>query len=145
MIPILDYAAWIKRHSAPLDADVEDSVRGIIDQVRRDGDTALRVLTERFDGVRLDEIRVPEAALSAAHGQAPSEWRSLIETAADNIRRFHVHQCQESWYIDDGDGVRLGQRIVPLERAGLYVPGGTAAYPSSVLMNAIPAPGGGRF
>ncbi len=139
MIPILDYPAWKRRCTAPLDGEVEDSVRGIIDQVNRDGDKALRALTERFDGVLLDEIRVPEAALAAAHEQAPPEWRSLIETAADNIRRFHVHQCQESWYIDDGDGVRLGQRIVPLERAGLYVPGGTAAYPSSVLMNAIPA------
>ena len=141
MIPVLDYAAWLKRRAVPkcADGDVGESVRLIIGEVRRGKDRALHALTERFDDVRLQAIRVPEAALAAAYAQAPGAWCDLIEAAADNIRRFHRHQCQESWYVDDGDGVRLGQRIVPLERVGLYVPGGTAAYPSSVLMTAIPA------
>ena len=139
MIPIVDYAAWDRVREAPVHADVEEAVKDIIRAVACEGDAALRALTARFDDVQLQQIRVPPSALSGAYAQAPRAWRELILAAAGNIRRFHLHQRPSSWYVDDGDDVRLGQRVLPMERAGLYVPGGAAAYPSSVLMNVIPA------
>src|SRR5690606_13824739 len=95
--------------------------------------------TQRFDRVRPDPVRIPVEDLEAAAEALDDELRSVIAEAADNIRRFHEYQRQVSWFTEDGDGVVLGQRILPLERIGLYVPGGTAFYPSSLLMNAIPA------
>ncbi len=139
MIPVLRYPAWIRPRVAASHEDVEDSVQDIIRAVVCDGDDALRAFTKRFDGTRLTDIRVPERVLAEAYVQADAQWRSFMGAAAGNIRRFHEHQRLTTWYVADGDGVKLGQRIVPIERAGLYVPGGTAAYPSSVLMNAIPA------
>ena len=118
---------------------MDDAARAIIAQVRRDGDAALAALTERFDGVRPATLRVPAEALDAALDATDPELRAIIEEAAANIRRFHEQQRERSWFTEDGDGVVLGQRIVPMARVGLYVPGGTAAYPSSVLMNVIPA------
>jgi len=114
-------------------------VREIIRSVASGGDNSLRALTERFDGVRLSRIRVPDEVLASAYSATSPSWRRRVGAAAENIRRFHEHQREETWYIDDGDEVKLGQRVVPIQRVGLYVPGGTAAYPSSVLMNAIPA------
>src|SRR5690606_21047448 len=107
--------------------------------VRARGDAALAAYTERFDAARVPALKVPEAALEAAYAEMDPALKDVIAAAADNIRRFHQHQVQRSWFTDDGDGVLLGQRIVPLERVGLYVPGGKAFYPSSLLMNAIPA------
>lgn len=86
--------------------------------------------------MQLAAIRVPDLALDEAHAQASSSWLTTLERVADNIRRFHRDQRQAAWYMDKGDGETLGQRILPMERVGLYVPGGTAAYPSSVLMTA---------
>ena len=139
MIPITDYASWCRRAESSPHEDVEEAVCAIVRSVQREGDAALHRYTERFDGVRPEAFRVCEKALTAAHAAAPSAWLRVVEAAAGNIRRFHERQVQQSWYADDGDGVLLGQRVVAIERAGLYVPGGTAAYPSSVLMNAIPA------
>ena len=145
LIPIVPYAERAERlraileRGATFDPAVEEAARSILDRVRRDGDTALADLTEQFDGVRPDPLKVPAAALNAALNALDSDLRSIIEEAADNVRRFHREQRERSWFTEDGDGVVLGQRIVPMERVGLYVPGGTAAYPSSVLMNVIPA------
>src|SRR5438034_2717322 len=120
---------------------VEGDVRRIIARVRRDGDRALLALARRFDGVRLRraELRVPNETMAAAYrGLLPSVRRDLA-LAARRIRAFHARQRERSWSFRDASGARLGQRIEPLERVGVYVPGGRAAYPSTVLMTVIPA------
>ncbi len=145
MIPIIEYAERAERmqailsRAASFDEAVEQSVRSILAAVRAGGDAALRDLTEKFDGVRPEALRVPPEAIAEALAALDPALRAVLEAAAANIRRFHERQRQNSWFTDDGDGVVLGQRIVPIERVGLYVPGGQAFYPSSVLMNAIPA------
>ena len=143
MIPIIDRTddrlARILRRDATFSDEVDAAVDDILAQVRDDGDASLLDLTERFDGVRPDPVKVPVRELDAARDALDGTLRDVIAEAADNIRRYHAKQVQESWFTDDGDGVLLGQRVVPMERVGLYVPGGTAFYPSSLLMNAIPA------
>jgi histidinol dehydrogenase len=119
--------------------EVDATVNDILARVRADGDAALLALTEKYDGVRPDPVKVPASALEGAAEALDDELREALEEAEANIRRFHEKQVRESWFTEDGDGVVLGQRVVPMERAGLYVPGGTAFYPSSLLMNAIPA------
>lgn len=145
MVPIIDTGDWEARLQAiadrrsTIDPGVEATVRAIIAEVARRGDDAVRAFTERFDGVSIGPISVPQEALQAAFEQSDPEWRRVLTEATDNIRRFHEKQLRKSWFTDDGDGVRLGQRMLPMERVALYIPGGTAAYPSSVLMTAIPA------
>ena len=145
MLPIIDYAERGERlgavlgRSASFSPEVEASARAIVEAVRGGGDAALLEHTERFDGVRPDPLKVPAAALERASAAMDANLRRIIGEAAANIRRFHERQQERSWFTQDGDGVVLGQRVLPLERAGLYVPGGTAIYPSSLLMNAIPA------
>jgi histidinol dehydrogenase len=144
MIPLLtpnDTARLdaIRSRSGTFSDEVDATVDDILAQVRDDGDAALLDLIEKFDGVRPDPVKVPASVLDGAADALDDDLRDAIEDAADNIRRFHEKQVRESWFTDDGDGVILGQRVVPMERAGLYVPGGTAVYPSSLLMNAIPA------
>ncbi|BBM68848.1 histidinol dehydrogenase [Rhodothermus marinus] len=145
LLPIVSYEQRAERLAAlwtrggTFDPEVERAVQEILQQVQQQGDAALLALTERFDGVRPPSLRVPEAELAAAYETMDPELKAIIAEAVDNIRRFHEHQRRTSWFVEDGDGVVLGQRIVPLERVGLYVPGGRAFYPSSLLMNAIPA------
>ena len=143
MLPIVDRTherieAILSRDATFSDA-VDAAVDDILAQVKANGDTAVLDFTERFDEVRPDPIKVPREGLATAEDALDDELRDVIAQAADNIRRYHEKQVQESWFTDDGDGVILGQRVVPMERVGLYVPGGTAFYPSSLLMNAIPA------
>jgi histidinol dehydrogenase len=120
---------------------VERTVRAIIADVRRRGDAALFAYTRRFDGVALTSrtIEVPRAAMAAAAAALPPIVRRDLELAARRIRAFHRRQRQSSWSYRDASGARLGQQVRALDRAGVYIPGGTAAYPSSVLMNVIPA------
>src|SRR5439155_23091215 len=120
---------------------VEAAVQRIIAAVRRDGDAALLRFARRFDGVRLRraELRVPASKLAAAYRGLSPDVRRDLRLAAARIRRFHLRQRERSWSFRDASGARLGQRIQPLERVGVYVPGGRAAYPSTVLMTAIPA------
>ncbi len=145
MIPIVPYSERHARleaifsRSAVFSEDVEAATRRILERVRRGGDAALIELTEKFDGVRPSSLHVQASDSRKAFESISSDLRSILKEAAANVRRFHEHQRRESWQIDDGDGVVLGQRFVPMAKAGLYVPGGTAAYPSSVLMNVIPA------
>ncbi len=145
MIPIVAYAERAARLRAVLDRrasfdpEVEAAARALVEDVRARGDAAVLDLTERFDGVRPDPLKVPAAALEAAFAAMDAGLRRIVAEAAANVRRFHEKQRQRSWFTDDGDGVLLGQRVLPLERVGLYVPGGTACYPSSLLMNAVPA------
>ncbi len=130
--------------AAPAEADpeVETAVRAIIDDVRRRGDAALLDYTRRFDRLAADSVQslfVPESRIAKAWADTDKKTRAALETAAERIRDYHQKQRQESWSFSDDHGSRLGQQITPLDRVGLYVPGGKAAYPSSVLMNAIPA------
>jgi histidinol dehydrogenase len=125
--------------SGTLDVDVESVVHRILQRVRDAGDHALAEYTETFDGVRPASLRVDPAKIEAAFEGLSADLLSILTSASENIRRFHEHQRRETWFVDDGDGVVLGQRFVPVDRTGLYVPGGKAVYPSSVLMNVIPA------
>ncbi|GAB7387971.1 histidinol dehydrogenase [Bacillaceae bacterium] len=115
------------------------AVSAILQAVKTEGDAALRRYTEKFDGVRLETFRVTEEEFAAASSRLTPEFIAALREAADNIRRFHEKQKRESWITTGESGTLLGQLIRPLKRVGIYVPGGTAAYPSSVLMNAIPA------
>ena len=119
--------------------DVEAIVSGIIENVKANGDAALREYSEKFDRVVLDSIEVSKEEIDAAYASVDSEFIRILETAAKNIREFHSRQVRNSFVINEREGVVMGQKVMPIERVGLYVPGGTAAYPSSVLMNCIPA------
>lgn len=119
--------------------DLSAPVREIIDSVRLEGNQALYRLTERFDGAVLKNLWVTEAEIQEAMAAQPRDFMDVLRTAADNIRMFHVEQRRQSFWLNPREGVTMGQRLLPIARVGLYVPGGTAAYPSSVLMNAIPA------
>ncbi|OIK14589.1 histidinol dehydrogenase [Bacillus sp. MUM 13] len=114
-------------------------VQEIIDGVRTGGDGALLRYTEKFDGVLPDSLRVTEEEMNEAYGALSEEEISIIREACDNIRSFHQKQVRNSWITTDETGSLLGQKITPLDAVGVYVPGGTATYPSSVLMNVIPA------
>lgn len=118
--------------------EIMSTVAEVIANVRANGDAALRGYTEKFDKVTLDSLYLTEAEKDALIAEVPDELKATIDEAAANIFAFHKKQKQNSWMMND-DGKIMGQLVRPLERVGLYVPGGTAAYPSSVLMNAIPA------
>ncbi len=124
------------------DQSVNQRVLDIIEQVRSRGDAALVDYTRQFDGVEVNDfsqLELPQQRLRQALDNLSPEQRSALQTAADRVRSYHEHQRQDSWQYADADGTLLGQKVTPLDRAGLYVPGGKATYPSSVLMNAIPA------
>ena len=119
-------------------ADYEEGVKKIIADVRSRGDEALKEYTIKFDGVKLDDLRVSPQEFDAAEGIVGSDYKAMLQRAAENIATFHRAQLRQGFEIK-GDGFILGQKVTPLESAGLYVPGGKAAYPSTVLMNAVPA------
>lgn len=124
------------------DQGIEQAVSVILADVQARGDEALMDYTRRFDRLEVHEaagLRLSQAELQAALDGLPALERQALERAAERIRRYHEHQRTSSWMYTEADGTRLGQRVLPLDRVGLYVPGGKAAYPSSVLMNAIPA------
>ena len=134
--------AALTRYEAAQDAAVESAARAIIDDVRRRGDAAVLEYTNRFDRMSasaVDALGIPASELAAALSGLPAEQRDALAEAAERVRRFHERQKAESWEYREADGTVLGQRVTPLDRVGLYVPGGKAAYPSSVLMNAVPA------
>jgi len=125
-----------------VDHQVSESVRQILHAVRSRGDAAVLEYTAKFDRITaasVSELEMSREQLQQALARIPQEQRSALEEAADRIRSYHERQRQDSWRYQDEDGTVLGQKVTPLDRAGLYVPGGKAAYPSSVLMNAIPA------
>lgn len=124
------------------DQGIEQAVSAILADVQVRGDEALMDYTRRFDRLDVHKaagLRLSQAELQAALDGLPALERQALERAAERIRRYHEHQRTSSWMYTEADGTRLGQRVLPLDRVGLYVPGGKAAYPSSVLMNAIPA------
>ena len=118
---------------------VDEIVSAIIRDVRERGDEALFAYTEKFDGAKLTSLAVTPEEIAEARAAVEPEFLAVLEKAARNIRRFHERQVRTGFILNDEDGVVTGQKIIPLDRAGLYVPGGTAAYPSTVLMDAIPA------
>ena len=137
---LAELVAW----DEALDESVHRTVKEIISDVRTRGDQAVLELTNRFDGVGADDVAQLEVAqdrLQAALEGLPADQRKALEEAAERVRSYHEKQAQggNSWAFTEADGTKLGQRVLPVDRAGLYVPGGKAAYPSSVLMNAIPA------
>jgi len=127
---------------AALDTDLERRVQDIIHKVREQGDTALLEFTRRFDHLEaasMAELELPPERLQQALSRISADERYALEQAAERIRRYHENQKQLSWRYVDNDGSLFGQQVTALDRVGLYVPGGKASYPSSVLMNAIPA------
>ncbi len=134
-----DYLKALKARQQETNADVTRAVQEILDDVRREGDAAVIRYSAKFDHME-GPITVIEAdAIAAAKERIDVQLLAAMERAAENIRRFHQQQVQESYVDFREDGSMMGQKVRPLKRVGLYVPGGTAAYPSSVLMNAIPA------
>lgn len=149
MIEILNYSSdqnapklkAILSRTTDFSPETETATREIVTAVREQGDKALLAYTKEFDGVDLQasDLRVPESEIEAAYRQADPNLLSVIEAAAANIRRFHEAQKHTSWFIEDGDGVILGKRIVPIERVALLIPGASAPLFSTLLMAAVPA------
>lgn len=127
--------------SEQTDESIERSVRDILAGVRERGDAAVVEYTNRFDrrDATVNDLVIAPEQLTAALADLPANLRTALEDAAARIRRYHERQVQESWRYTDADGIELGQQVTALDRVGVYVPGGKAAYPSSVLMNVIPA------
>ena len=124
------------------DASIDATVADILDNVKRRGDAAVLEYTSKFDKLdakNLADLEIPKAKLGAAFTNLAADAKAALKAAAERVRVYHERQVQQSWSYTEADGTLLGQQITPLDRVGLYVPGGKAAYPSSVLMNAIPA------
>lgn len=142
MIKIMKYGevpnSEIFARSVPK-TDVAGTVAEIIKNVRENGDKALFEYCEKFDKAQLSSLAVTKEEINEALSLVEPEFMEILEKAARNIRKFHSRQVRNSFIINDEDGIVIGQKIIPVDRAGLYVPGGTAAYPSTVLMDAIPA------
>lgn len=142
MIKIMKYGevpnSEIFARSVPK-TDVAGTVAEIIKNVRENGDKALFEYCEKFDKAQLSSLAVTKEEIDEALSLVEPKFLEILEKAAKNIRKFHSRQVRNSFIINDEDGIVIGQKIIPVDRAGLYVPGGTAAYPSTVLMDAIPA------
>ncbi|QEY34105.1 histidinol dehydrogenase [Caproiciproducens galactitolivorans] len=135
----IDFIRQLKLRSEETNKQVEAAVAEIIENVRTDGDKALLAYTKKFDGRIPDKMEIRRDEIKALADRCEPAFLNALQNAADNIRDFHMRQKQQSWMNTRSDGVIMGQRIRGLAKVGIYVPGGTAAYPSSVLMNAIPA------
>ena len=142
MIPILTYGQ-VKNEEifarVEPKVDVTGIVTDIINTVRSEGDKALLAYCKKFDGADMDSLLVTPAEMEEALSLVDPKFIGILERAAGNIRKFHEKQVRNSFIVNDECGIVMGQKVIPVDRAGLYVPGGTAAYPSTVLMDAIPA------
>lgn len=142
MIKILKYgeveSSDIFARAVPT-VNVEDIVTDIIANVRQNGDKALLEYCEKFDKAKLNSLQVTKQEIDDAVAAVDPHFLTVLREAAENIRRFHEKQVRNSFIINERPGIVIGQKVIPVDRAGLYVPGGTAAYPSTVLMDAIPA------
>lgn len=124
---------------SPLFTDVGPVVADILADVQKNGDAALLRYTEKFDGAKLDSLLVTQEEVNAAYESVSEEYRAVLRQAAENIAEYHRNQIRPGFVMTRPNGVVLGQKVTPIERVGLYVPNGTAAYPSSLLMNCVPA------
>lgn len=125
--------------STVYEEELDQVVLDIIKQVKKYGDAALYDYTEKFDGVNLNNLIVSEAEFNEARNIVEPAFLDALRQAKANITAFHQGQIEQSWFMNQQDGIMVGQKVTPLERAGIYIPGGKAAYPSTVLMNVIPA------
>ena len=142
MIKILKYGEVENKDifkRAVSEMNVADIVSDIIKDVRENGDEALFKYCEKFDKAKLSSLLVTKEEIEDAFLQVEPEFIEILKKASTNIRKFHEKQVRNSFILNDEDGIVMGQKIIPVDRAGLYVPGGTAAYPSTVLMDSIPA------
>ncbi|MET1247346.1 histidinol dehydrogenase [Sporolactobacillus sp. STCC-11] len=130
---------FLKKRKVEAKEEAQKSVASIISNVKTGGDEALKAYTKQFDGIALESIRVTESEIREAAARVPEQVLKAIKQAAQNIRAFHEKQVPQSWTETVDQGVVLGQKVTALDSVGVYVPGGTACYPSSVLMGAIPA------
>ncbi len=135
------YLDELKKRQHDTNQEIEIKVRDLLERVQHKGDEAVLELTQKFDSVLLtpETMRVSAQEMEEAMEMVEPEYLAALKNAGEKIERFHQHQRQLSWFENPEPGVMLGQKVTPLEKVGIYVPGGTAAYPSSVLMNAIPA------
>lgn len=135
-----EYAVELQKRSAqPIDLEFDRTVLSIIEDVRLHGDAALQKYTTRFDGVEVNNLIVSDQEFDEAYTIVSEEFCTSLGRAQKRIATYHQEQKERSWFIQQEKGVLLGQQVTPIERVGIYVPGGKAAYPSTVLMNAIPA------
>ncbi len=142
MIKILKYTDITKDEifaRAEEKFNVEDTVSEIIENVKKNGDKALFEYSEKFDRAKLSALEITKEEIDEAYITADPRLIDVLKKAKKNIENFHKHQVRSSFIINETDGVVTGQKVIPIEKVGLYVPGGTAAYPSSVLMNCVPA------
>ena len=133
------FSASLINRTGAFNASAMTAATAIIEQVRAEGDEALRQLTLKFDGVEVQQLRVSEEEIAAARAAVAPETLKALEQAAAQIREFHERQVEQSGFFARGDGALVGAKVTPLDSVGIYVPGGRALYPSTVLMNAIPA------
>jgi histidinol dehydrogenase len=137
---IIEASQYVRKSAVEYGTPEQNAaVQAIIDEVKRDQDAALKRFAKQFDKIEINQLRVSDAEIEEAYTKVEPDFLTAIRQAAANIRRFHEKQRRTSWMEPDALGTVLGQILRPLRRVGLYVPGGTAAYPSSVLMNVIPA------
>ena len=134
-----DYLASLKSHSETFDRKTDDIVLDIIQNVRQNGDSAVFEYGKKFDNVELASLVVSPEEIAEAMELVSTDFITAMKEAASNINEFHEKQVEQSWYYNKPNGIMLGQQVTPLDRVGIYVPGGKAAYPSTVLMNALPA------
>ncbi|PIC86621.1 histidinol dehydrogenase [Sporosarcina sp. P20a] len=128
-----------RNDSNQTDLEFDRNVLSIIDKVRSEGDSAVLDFTERFDGVKLDSLIVTEEEINEAEQAVPADFYRALCAAKERITTYHEAQKEQSWFLNPNEGIMLGQKVTPIDSVGLYVPGGKAAYPSTVLMNALPA------
>ncbi|MGN1122964.1 MAG: histidinol dehydrogenase, partial [Eubacterium sp.] len=129
----------LKKRAGETDAKIVEAVTTIINSVKEQGDDAVREFTARFDGMIPKKTVVSKEELLSYLDMVDDDFKNAVKNAKENIYKFHLRQAQQSWMTTEENGVIMGQRVRGLKRVGIYVPGGTAAYPSSVLMNAVPA------
>ncbi len=134
-----NYLASLKNYSESFDLETDKLVLDIIDNVRKNGDSAVYDYAKQFDKVDLDSLIVSQAEIELANQTVSDNFKQAMQQAAKNINEFHEKQVEQSWYYHKSDGIMLGQQVTALDRVGVYVPGGKAAYPSTVLMNVLPA------
>lgn len=134
-----EFIEYLKKRAQNSDKNVIPTVQEIIDNVRENGDKAVRDYTVKFDGKAPENAEISAQDIDALVSKCDADYLSTVKKAAENIADFHKRQLRQSWLTTKSNGVIMGQRVRGLKRVGIYVPGGTAAYPSSVLMNAIPA------